>query len=156
MTKYLFRGMREDNKQWVYGLPYSLHASNKPEGIETWDGERHPIDPETIGLCSGIPDKNGKSIYEGDIVLARGVKGTYWRPVIGIVIFECGTFKLKVVANETQDESYRMIADIRVSAIKDPKAFSIENNFIFRNYELEVIGTVYGDSEILLGDILHE
>ena len=42
-----------------------------------------------------------------------------------------------------------MIADLRMSAIKDPKAFSIENNFIFRNYELEVIGNIYDNSGLL-------
>lgn len=152
MVKYLFRGRRLDNRQLVYGLPFSYHASNVIEGIETWDGERHPIDPETVGMCSGIPDKNGKPIYEGDIVLAKRLKSHGGRATVGVAVFQNGTFKLKILADEgsPEENDFRMIADLRMEIKKQQHDFyAIENNFIFRGYNLEVIGNVGDNPELL-------
>lgn len=49
MRAILFRGKRVDNGEWVRGLPFSFHATNNVEGIETYDGERHKVDSDTVG-----------------------------------------------------------------------------------------------------------
>lgn len=73
MREILFRGKRVDNGEWVEGLlfyhydrfyeEYRLHIQKVKSKVS------FEIDPTTVGQCvSDLPDKNGKKIFEGDIV----------------------------------------------------------------------------------------
>lgn len=69
MREIKFRGKSPSGK-WVYGYAAKFAHDSVPVILEdTEDGiEPRKIIPETAGQFTGLHDKNGKEIYEGDIV----------------------------------------------------------------------------------------
>lgn len=65
MREILFRGKRKEDDEWVYGFLVSQ------KHIGDWV-TAYPVVPNTVGQFTGRIDKNGKKIFEGDIIRAFG------------------------------------------------------------------------------------
>lgn len=64
----LFRGYREDNGAEVYGFYMILFGTVPLHIIVDNEGQYHRVDPETVVEFTGLVDKNGKKIFDRDII----------------------------------------------------------------------------------------
>lgn len=142
MREILFRG-KDIRGNWHIGLLAHIgnawYISNKME-IST----AYEVIPNTIGQYTGLTDKNGKKIFEGDIIKACFKPQLSGNPpyAIGSVIFDNGTFKVVVRVSKNSTE-------YKVFEKEDIAAYSIEHNFLDRYYVLEVIGNTYDNPKLL-------
>lgn len=122
MREILFRGKRKDNGEWVDG---SLQCF---KGVSIFDRDIKNfvvVHPETVGQYTGLTDKNGKKIFEGDIV-------------------NCKTRNYKFVSFAV--EWYQR--DCRYT-IGRGKNGELQNYVMSSDFEYEIIGNIHDNPELL-------
>lgn len=121
----LWHAKRVDNGEWVEGF-LAKRTKSYAKIVDDEDIVWY-VDPSTLGECTGLPDKNHKLIFEGDITKAKWQHLSNTDTVIGVVKYDDAAFILET------DNHYLFFED---------------NIF---SYECEVIGNVYDNPELLKG-----
>ena len=121
----LFKAKRKDNGKWVEGdaihEPIGMSIRYEKNGMSV----RVPVDPDTLCQYTGLTDKNGKKIWENDILRRDG----YWDMRIE---FENGAF---MVRNADKIQYINRVTYTSIST------FDIK--------EYEVIGNIFDNPELL-------
>lgn len=136
MREILFRGKRVDNGEWIKGyyvfqkkrrgtFGQTVSEADFDHGcIVAMSGEMHEVVPDTVGQYTGLKDKNGTRIFEGDILRFPYPSNQN----IYSVMWSGGSF-------------------VR----KDPDGYYLSLNALNCD-EYEVIGNIHDNPELLGGD----
>ena len=161
MREILLRGKRIDNEEWVFGSLLIDGEAHKPASKENLSFSKHyivpetdaeniqtrfnngafylntiayHIIPETVGQFTVLTDKNGKKIFEGDIILYKIPDGSY---AYGIVKFR-----------ETNEVGFCVEWFNR----HDSGWLRNDIEFWAKYREIEVIGNIHDNPELLGGE----
>ena len=67
MREILFRGKGKKSGEWLFGDFLAAGSDGVPWILPKQYMEEVKVDPATVGQFTGLTDKNGKKIFEGDI-----------------------------------------------------------------------------------------
>ena len=119
----LFRAKRKDNSEWVEGLP-GYDINGKITEIEVYkkvfDCRIYEIDPNTLCQFTGLTDKNGRKIWENDILKLPDEDG----------YFVC----------EWEEDTARFILN------GDGLTVDFDN---YWSYQVEVVGNIFDNADLL-------
>ena len=141
MRAILFRGKRLDNGEWKCGSYVHQYGCHEIflESCEGEDGfDHYHVAPETVGQFTGLTDKNGKWIFEGDVIQFHKYRGEPdW---VGAVKYEnclyiaAGRMPL-AYEKRTGEEPYFCPFEVQISSIDKTT--------------IKVIGNIHDNPELI-------
>ena len=128
IREVIFRGKRADNGEWIEGSLLGIDWCDKPSTYSiapnTPVSVFYSVIPETVGQFTGLTDKNGKRIFEGDIVSLVKHDGLIYK----VVYVPC---------------RYELVNS------KGVNCFVLD---IYKSENIEVIGNIHDNPELLGGE----
>lgn len=123
IREHLYKAKRKDNGEWVKGDLVTYKNGDCYIFVEELTGALHGyfVDPETVCECTGIPDKNGAEIFEGDIAITKTTSSEF----VGCISYS--TEYVRFVCTTKSKIPYPMD----------------------KRFEYEVIGNIYDNPELL-------
>ena len=178
MREILFKGKRTDNGEWLQGYiivaekdtPYIIpskswaHAPRNSHSI--YSSNFYRVDPETVGQYTGLTDKNGTKIFEGDILKQKTtskfaeVSPFEWERY-GVVRFGYHDWGDKNEVGYASEGWY--IQPLRSVSV-NPKNYGVgyikpglnQCDILDEYYPMEVIGNIHDNPELLKGGVIDE
>ncbi|MDO5362844.1 MAG: YopX family protein [Eubacteriales bacterium] len=148
----LFKAKRKDNGEWVEG-GYFSEPNTDNKYIICWNSfglgfnEFIEVDPDTICQYTGLTDKNGKKIWENDILIGRGNDRDLSKVVFG---------KFHVIDAETLRRVDRVIGwhteVIETDALSKCEPFCLPTpltDFYIERSKLEAYGNIFDNPELM-------
>ncbi len=135
-----FRAWDEINNKWIDGCDLIMESSGRIWAGDVNNPPMIQIKSENVVFFTGLKDKNSKEIFNGDIVERNGIKYQ--------ITLEIGSFLLVKIDENT--DMYEEFVDCWNDHVY-PLSQLYWNNSDEENhiYDLEVIGNIYGNPELL-------
>lgn len=149
MREILFRGKRKDNSKWAYSSRFFIEKRSYvyiPNPSEDM-GDRaylcREVINETIGQYTGLRDKNGEMIFEGDIIKSTGNR----IPIISVIQY--GEYKPKMIYDLL--EQYVFVGQIQEAMCGFYAKSKNGEEMVLTNASsvIEVIGNIHDNPELL-------
>jgi len=134
--RYLFRGKRVDNGEWLEGFyvgsTHDAYIINADSFSPHFESDYVKVDPATVGQCTGMRDKHGTLIFDGDVLERSSTR-----------LFTDVKYKMAV-----------FFSDVKGAwgvELSNRGGETFLTDYIGNAYTLEIIGNIHDNPELLEG-----
>lgn len=148
----IFRGKRLDNGEWVEGslIQWGDGGMSIVAQLDTHSGIQHTAYRDTVGQWTGLTDRNGQRIFEGDIL-----RVTEYENLVVMLSLD----KTEIGSTPLEDCKYQKRVSFIGEVVFSESCFHVGNTYLsaFHGdqrfsqpiFEIEVVGNVWDNKDLL-------